>query len=155
MTKRVTKDNNLNQLQEALMSPVIFINVTNSLVTLMDIKPIFLTSEHCRIVTSVGASQKKFDNILALYRGKIALNKLRKQLQREFPSLDTTFIGIYPSLQYPACVYELRTGAAEYVVSNVLPQNRSKIKKLAKYVLGQLLGANPSIGGIGLLVHKR
>ena len=76
------------------------------------------------------------------------------KLCNEYPSLHTSLIGIYPSLEYPACVYELNTNADRYVSANVLPYTGSALISTVKYLIDKFLGANPAVGGLGLTLYK-
>ena len=143
-----------SQLEDVLQSPVIVLELHDRASTLFRTKGILDISEHCCIVADTSTSSRKLGNAKTLYQSFFALKKLRKQLSEEYSLSDTSLIGIYPSLQYPACVYQLHTNADRYISANVLPSNNSAIFSVIKYIIRRLLGANPTIGGLGLIIYK-
>ena len=94
---------------------------------------------------------KSFNN---LYRCTSLLRRIRRRLCIDDPSLKVVLIGVYPSLDYPACVYEMNTSADRYVSSNILPNTGSALTRAIKEFITKLLGANPAVGGLGLLLYK-
>lgn len=111
-------------------------------------------ANNCFVVTTLDNDYGKIGFLMKLHRKKVAFKKLQHQLCRDYPCLKTSLIGIYPSLDYPACIYEMSTNADRYVKNNVLPYDRNPLKRVVKYLLIKLLGINPVVGGIGLSVHK-
>ena len=95
-----------------------------------------------------------FQNMMSLYKNISALKRLQGQLCNENPSLYSSLIGIYPTLDYPACVYELNTNAERYVTENVLPHAGSPLKSAVKRLISKLLGVNPAVGGLGLILYE-
>lgn len=147
-------DQQFYQLREALQIPVVQLDTDNHSATLLDAKNVLNSSAHCCIVVATSISRNKFQNIKNLHRSMTLLKHLQRQLCIEYPILRVRLIGIYPSLDYPACVYELKTDAERYVTRNVLPHGGSPLKSTIKYLISKLLGANPSVGGLGLTLYK-
>jgi hypothetical protein len=148
------KSEELSQLEDVLQTSIVMLALHDHALTLRKMKDILVTSRHCCIVTATSTSSHKLRNIKTLYYSLIALKKLKQQLLHEYPRSHVSLIGIYPSLQYPACVYQLRTNADRYVSANVLPYESSAVAGVIKYVIGRLFGANPAIGGLGLILHR-
>lgn len=143
-----------SQLEDVLQSPIAILQLHDQASTLLETKEILDTCKHCCVVTATSTSSHKLRNIKTLYQSLAALKKLRKQLSQQYPLTDTSLIGIYPSLQYPACVYQLHTNADRYISANVLPNDASAVVSMIKYIIRRLLGVNPAIGGLGLILYR-
>ena len=48
----------------------------------------------------------------------------------------------------------MNTSADRYVSSNILPNTGSALTRAIKEFITKLLGANPAVGGLGLLLYK-
>ena len=143
-----------SQLKDVLQSPIATLQLADHASTLLETKGMLTTSRQCCIVVATSSSTHKLRNIKTLYQSLVVLKKLKQQLSQEYKLSDTRLIGIYPSLKYPACVYQLHTNADRYVSANVLPGDTSAIVGLIKYIISRLLGANPAIGGLGLILYR-
>jgi hypothetical protein len=154
MSKFTAKEE-FSQLEDVLQSPVVTLKLGDPTLTLLETRTILESSKHCCIVAGTSIGSHKLVNLKTLYHNMVTLNKLRRQLHQEYCLSDTSLIGIYPSLQYPACVYQLNTNADRYVSANVLPCDNSAVIGTIKYFIGRLLGVNPAVGGLGLLVHRK
>ena len=141
-------------LKKVLHSHILILEIDEEALTLLKTRRILETSGQCCIVLATCTTSNKLRNINNLYRGAAVLKRLQRQLCSEYPSLQTSLIGIYPSLEYPACVYELNTNADRYVEGNVLPYASSPLISTIKYLISKLLGANPAVGGLGLSLYK-
>jgi hypothetical protein len=155
MSKFSAKETEFSQLEDALQSPIVILHLGDNTLTLAKTRRILKTSKHCSIIADTSTSSQKLTRIKTLYYSLVALKKLRQQLCHEHSLSDMSLIGIYPSLQYPACVYQLHTNADRYISANVLPRDNSAVIGTIKYFIGRLLGANPAVGGLGLLVHRK
>lgn len=155
MSKLNAKKEEFLQLEDALQSPVLTLHLDDQALALQKTRTILKDSKHCCIIIATNIGSGKLRNLKTLYHGMTALNKLKYRLYQEYCLSDTSLIGIYPSLQYPACVYQLKTNADRYVSANVLPCDNSAVIGTIKYFIGRLLGANPAVGGLGLLVHRK
>tara|TARA_R110000823_G_scaffold9570_2_gene33274 strand:+ start:14672 stop:15121 length:450 start_codon:yes stop_codon:yes gene_type:complete len=142
------------QLEDVLQAPIAQLDDYNQAATLQKAKQLLNTSTQSCIVVATSTSNHKLQNIKTLYRSMVALKILQRKLCNEYPSLHTSLIGIYPSLEYPACVYELNTNADRYVSANVLPYTGSALISTVKYLIDKFLGANPAVGGLGLTLYK-
>ncbi|RBW49723.1 hypothetical protein DS878_05105 [Marinobacter sp. F3R11] len=143
-----------SQLEDVLQSPIIILELPDHALTLLETKGALGTHKSCCVISATSTSSHKLHNIKRLYQSLVALKKLQRQLSDELQITDTSLIGIYPSLEYPACVYQLHTNADRYVSANVLPCNGSAIVGIIKHIIRRLLGANPAIGGLGLLLYR-
>jgi hypothetical protein len=152
----MTLKHNSGQLFEVLEVPIIPLELDNLFSSTRQARLILGASGCCcvTVTASVCAQDRKLSGILSFYRRVRALKKFRKQLIEDFPAMSANFIGIYPSIEYPACVYELDTAAAKYVGANILPPDGSALKKQLKYFFEKILGVNPSLGGIGLILSR-
>lgn len=144
----------LSQLRDLLQSPIAHLEPDNQSATLLNARQMLEASAHCCIVVATSTNSNKFKNIKNLYRGMAALKSLQRQLCKEYPPLHASLIGVYPSLESPACVYELNTNADGYIARNVLPYAGSPLVNTLKHLVSKLLGANPAVGGLGLTLYK-
>lgn len=145
---------NLKQLKEMLHCPMVELKCEDSLSTILSAKDILRNSELCCIVTETAKSDKKLVNIKHLYRKRRVLEKVKKQLTQESPETRAVLVGIYPSLEDPTCLYELQTNASIYVNNNILPSNGSSLKRVIKYITEMMLGTNPTVGGLALILRR-
>jgi hypothetical protein len=144
----------LSQLKDVLQSPVVLLELADQPMAMRQARQILENSMHCCIIAPTSQSNQKLRNIINLYQSMAVLKKLQRQFCNEYSLSETSLIGIYPSLEYPACVYQLHTNADHYVSTNVLPYNNSALISTAKYFAQKLLGANPAIGGLGLILYR-
>ncbi len=142
------------QLKDVVQGPILILEVDDQQLALLKTKEILKTYKNCCIVVPTTTTSHKLKNIRNLHRRMGALKRLQRQLCSENPPIQTSLIGIYPSLEYPACVYELNTHADRYVAGNVLPHPGSSLVSMMKYLIAKLLGANPAVGGLGLAVYE-
>ncbi len=154
MLLHMVKDKSFYQLEGVLQTPIVELEHEKHYAELPNVKHLINNSPHCCIVVATSTGSNKLQNLKNLYRCMSLLKRLRRQLCEEYPSLETNLIGIYPSLDYPACVYELNTNAARYVANNVLPYPSSPLISTIKHLISKLLGTNPAVGGLGLTVYK-
>ncbi len=147
-------EEHFRQLEDVLKSPVAACEPRNRAQTLIKARQILDTSAQCCIVVATSISSNPVHNIIDLYRSMSCLKYIQRQLCEEYVPLHTCLIGIYPSLEYPACVYELNTNADRYVINNVFPYASSPLITLLKYVISKFIGSNPSVGGLGLAFYK-
>lgn len=152
---KFSAEKEFSQLEDVLESPTVTLQLDDQALTLAKTRRVLKTSKHCCIIAATSISSHKLRNIKTLYHSLVALKKLRQQLFHEYSLSDTSLIGIYPSLEYPACVYQLHTNADRYISANVLPRDNSAVIGTIKYFIGRLLRANPAVGGLGLLVHRK
>lgn len=153
MSELILGENKHSQLEEVLHSLIMQLDASNQALALLKAKQLLRASgHHCLVVpTSVGGNKLK--NITRLYKSLAVLKDIQRQLLNEDSSLSTSLIGIYPSLEYPACVYELNTNADNYVSGNVLPHAGAPIIGIIKYLMTKLLGVSPAVGALGLVLH--
>src|SRR5690554_5606497 len=154
MSKPVVENTRLSQLNDVLLAPILTLSLNDDSVTQLNAKSLLESDKQCCIVSATSTSNNTLTNIKSLYKSMSALKRLQKIFCYEYPSIHTSLIGIYPSLDYPACVYELNTDAERYVTGNVLPYAGSPFKSTVKYLISKLLGANPAVGGLGLILYK-
>lgn len=154
MQEFIAKEKKHSQLEEVLQSPIVQLDAANQAVILINVKQLLSASAHCCIVIATSTSSNKLKNITTLYKSLAALKNIQRQLCAKDSLLTASLIGIYPSLEYPACVYELNTNADSYVSSNVLPHAGSALINTAKFLISKFLGANPAVGALGLVLHK-
>lgn len=154
MSNHIFEEKNLEQLRDVLNVPIITLELDNPSLTFSQTKSTLSEVNSCFIVASTTDREKKIDKIIIFYRIRNLLKNIEKQIKKEYPFSQISTIGIYPSLQYPACVYELNTAADKYVYSNVLPYEKSVSRRILKYLIEKNLGLPPSIGGFGLLVSR-
>ncbi|MBK1871743.1 hypothetical protein FE848_00755 [Marinobacter sp. 1-3A] len=154
MQNSTVKDGELLQLKEALQSPITPLNDDNGSAALLEAKQLLITSGRCCIVVATSTGSNTLQNITNLYQGMASLKRLKKHFLKERPDTRATLIGIYPSLEYPACVFELNTNADRYVAGNVLPHTGSLLETAVKSMISRLLGVSPAVGGIGLAVYR-
>lgn len=145
---------NPEQLCEMLQSPVIELNCKGPALNLATILDTLNNSKHCCIIVKTDISNIKIGKIRTLYNATVLLNKIQKRLHQEDPELSTSLIGIYPSISRPSCVYELHSNAGTYVKNNILPPSDSGLKGTIKCITDKILGVNPSVGGLGLIIQK-
>jgi|GEM_PF-2754975 len=143
-----------SQLKDVLQSPIAHLDLNNPAATLLKARQMLDTSAHCCIVVATSTSSHKYQNIKNLYRSMTILKGLHQRLSKEHSSLHASLIGVYPSLEYPACVYEINTYADQYVTKNVLPYAGFSLVNTIKYLVGKLIGANPAVGGLGLSLYS-
>lgn len=155
MSQFITKKEKLSQLEDALQSPTIALELDDPASTKSKVRELLKTSKHCCIIVATSESNNKLRNIKTLYYSLIMLRKLRKKFDNEYSLSSTSLLGIYPSLQYPVCIYELHTNADRYISANVLPHDTSALMGTIKYLTKRLLGASPSIGGLGLILYRK
>lgn len=146
-------ENKHSQLEEVLHSPIMQLDAGNQALALIKAKQLLSTSAHCCLVIPAGTGSNKLKNLTTLYKSLIALKGIQRRLLNEDSPLSTSLIGIYPSLEYPACVYELDTNADNYVSGNVLPRAGSAIIGTIKYLMTRVLGVSPAVGALGLILH--
>jgi len=154
MPEFTAKEEQFSQLKDVLQSPVVMLQFADSASTMLKARQLLKTSERCCIIANTSTSNQKLKNIKTLYHSLATLKKLQRQFSHEYPLATANLIGIYPSLDYPACVYELHTSADHYVSGNILPYDQSNLTRMIRYVIGKLLGANPAVGGLGLVLSK-
>ncbi len=154
MPKYTETKKEFEQLQEVLQNPIIELQLDNPLLTIFKTRTLIKAKKNCCIVSKPSKSHQKIYNIITLHRSMAMLKKIRRQIIDEYPLSNGSLIGIYPSIQYPACVYELHTSADSYVTENVLPYDGSILIAMIKYLIGKVLGVNPSVGGLGLLLYR-
>ncbi len=154
MPEFTAKEEQFSQLEDVLQSPVVMLQPTDSASTMLKARQLLKGSERCCIIANTSTSNQTLKNIKMLYHSLATLKKLQQQFCHEYPLATTSLIGIYPSLGYPACVYELHTSADQYVSANILPYDQSKLIRMIRYVIGKFLGANPAIGGLGLVLNR-
>ncbi|MDO6442522.1 hypothetical protein [Marinobacter sp. 2_MG-2023] len=143
------------QLRDVLNIPIIIISLDDSsLSTILDNPSFFNKKEFCIIVSINKINKKKIYKAINLYRTKKLLKNITKKLKNEKNLSVKSIIGIYPSLEYPACVYELHTFAERYVYKNILPHKNSFSKKLIGYLIRKILGFPASIGALGLIINR-
>jgi len=154
MHLRLPNEKRLCQLEDVLQLRVVQVDPEKCSVVFSDAKHLLDNSDHFCVVVATSNNSSKLRNLRDLFRCMSQLKRLQRKLSKEYPFLDTSLIGIYPSLEYPACVYELNTKAARYVTENVLPHSDKLLVMIIKYLASKLLRANPTIGGLGLTVYK-
>ncbi|MBQ0831321.1 hypothetical protein [Marinobacter sp.] len=154
MQKFTARDEQLLQLKETLQNPITLLNDNNYSATLLEASQLLVTSARCCIVVATNTGSDTLQSITNLYKGMAALKRLKKYFLKEHPGTGATLIGIYPSLEYPACVYELNTSADRYVAGNVLPYTGSPLAKAIKHLIRRLLGVSPAVGGLGLALYR-
>jgi hypothetical protein len=144
----------LIQLEEVVNGPIAQLDTGNQAATRLKVTEFLSESAHCCVVVPANAGNNKLKNIITLYKGMIALKNIQRQLCKQHSLVTACLIGIYPSLEYPACVFELHTNAENYVSGNVLPHTGSALIGTIKYLIGKLLGANPAVGALGLILYR-
>lgn len=63
-------------------------------------------------------------------------------------------VAIYPDLNNPRVIYELKSPAELYVEENVLPPFGEGVKGRVKQLLRVITGFNPSISAVGLVIRN-
>lgn len=154
MPKFTAKEEQFSQLEDVLQSSVVMLELNDLASTIFNARQLLQADKRCCIIANTSASDQNLKNIQALYRCLAMLKKLQQQFGAEYPLINANLIGIYPSLDYPACVYELHTSADHYVSVNILPYDQSSLTRMIRYVIGKLLGANPAAGGLGLVLNR-
>jgi len=154
MTRSSATKHQFLQLEAVLESPIIMLEHNDQALIILKAKQLLKTSRHCSIVAATSTSNQTLRNIITLYRSFAILKKLKRQLCSDSSVENTSLIGIYPSLEYPACVYELRTNADRYVSANVLPYASSTYMMVIRYLFRKIIGVNPDVGGLGLILSK-
>lgn len=145
---------NLKQLQEILQSPLIELQNKDPRSTMLYAKGFLNSSKYCCIITETATYNKKTLNIKSLYQKKRVLEKMKRKLCQDHPQVSASLVGIYPSLQDPICVYDLRSNAATYVSDNILPSGNSWLKKTARHITRTVLGVDPTVGGLALILRR-
>lgn len=154
MQNSTARESLLPQLEEALQSPIILYSDNRDSSMLLESNQLLTTSARCCVVIATSSGPDALQNIANLYQSMTSLKHLKQYFLKEHPGTRATLIGIYPSLEYPACVYELNTSASRYVTGNILPYNGSLFTKVIKYLVSRILGVSPTVGGLGLALHK-
>tara|TARA_R110001592_G_scaffold148669_3_gene373820 strand:+ start:237 stop:704 length:468 start_codon:yes stop_codon:yes gene_type:complete len=154
MPELTDKEEQFSQLEDVLQSPVVMLQLADSESTILKARQLLKTSERCCIIANTSTSNQKLKTIKTLYHSMAALKKIQQEFSHEDPLTNANLVGIYPSLDYPACVYELHTSADLYVSANILPYDQSNLARMIRYVVAKLLGANPAIGGLGLILSR-
>ncbi|WP_309043348.1 hypothetical protein [Marinobacter sediminicola] len=154
MPDHTAKEEQFSQLEDVLQSPVVMLQLADSAATTLKVRQLLQASKRCCIITNTSTSNRKLKNIKTLYHSLATLNKLQQDFSHEDPLTNANLVGIYPSLDYPACVYELNTSADLYVSANILPYDHSNLARMIRNVVAKLLGANPAIGGLGLILSR-
>ncbi len=149
-----TMNDHLPQLAAVLEVSIIQIDQNNPDDVFSDAKQLLSQNSECCIVVPTTKQSNKLKSFNNLYRCTSLLRRIRRRLCIDDPSLKVVLIGVYPSLDYPACVYEMNTSADRYVSSNILPNTGSALTRAIKEFITKLLGANPAVGGLGLLLYK-
>jgi|SRR5690554_3798260 len=144
----------LPQLKEVLQSPVILFSDNSGSSILLEANQRLRTSACCCIVIATSTNSGTLKNVANLHKSLTSLKRLKRHFLKEYPRTHATLIGIYPSLEYPACVYELNTYASRYVTGNVLPRSGSPFARVIKHMIKRVLGVSPAVGGLGLLLYK-
>lgn len=147
-------ESQFHQLEDVLQIPVVQLHAGEYSKTLFSARELLANSSHCCIAIAATHSSKKLQNLKDLYSCISLLSRLQRQLCIDYLSLDSSIIGVYPSLEYPACVYEISTAADTYVSGNVLPRNGSALLIAVKQLISKFLGVNPAVGGLGLILYK-
>lgn len=146
--------NDLTQLTAVLQIPICEIDAINHADLFRDAKQLLRNSQHYCFVVSTNSGSNKLRNIRNLNKSTSMLKRLEMELCKDDPSIEASRIGIYPSLSYPACVYELGTTADCYVSDNVLPCTGRGLLRTIKRLISSLVGANTAVGGMGLILYK-
>ncbi|MBY6070311.1 hypothetical protein KUV35_03320 [Marinobacter salsuginis] len=147
-------ESQLHQLEDVLQIPVVQLRSGDYSKMLFSARELLAHSSHCCIVMAANHSSKKLQRLKDLYSCISLMNRLQRQLRKDYLSLNTSIIGVYPSLAYPVCVYEISTVADSYVSGNVLPREGSALFIAVKQLISKLLGVNPAVGGLGLILYK-
>lgn len=154
MSEIAVKKHQLIQLEAVLESPILMLEPGDQELVILQAKRLLNSSGRCCVITATSTSDQTLKNIIAQYRALATLKKLKRQLCSESSLEGISFIGIYPSLEYPACVYELETSANRYVSANVLPYTRSIFLGVIRKLLSRILGFDPYIGASGLILYR-
>jgi hypothetical protein len=154
MSVLVAKKEQFSQLEEVLAIPIVALELSNFALTMRNARHQLNTTDQCCIIAAASKGNQKLEKVRTLRNSLVMLKRLQQQIRIEYPLANANLIGIYPSLEYPICVYELNTNADRYVASNVLPSDRFALIRIIKYIIGKFIGTNPNVGGLGLIIHK-
>tara|TARA_R110000823_G_scaffold24467_6_gene72735 strand:- start:3420 stop:4007 length:588 start_codon:yes stop_codon:yes gene_type:complete len=154
MFKPTTKENQLSQLRDVLQSPVVLLDLDDQSSTTHAVQQILKSFTCCSVIVATSTSSQTIKNIRTLYRSMTALKIIKRQFSYDYPQSTTNLIAIYPSIEYPACVYELHTNAGRYISDKVLPYEHSIFKWVIKNLIETLTSVPPAVGGIGLMIHR-
>lgn len=145
----------LSQLKDVLHSPIILLKPDNQRVIQQEVSQLLSVSGRCCIITNTSTKKNKFEKLRALYKSLAELKDLQRQIFDKDPLIKSSLIGIYPSLEYPACVYELDTNADRYVSDKVLPHAGLSLPGTIKLLIHKFLGINPAVGALGLALYRK
>lgn len=142
-------------LANILQSPVIELQISDPFKAEVIAKNKLERVGHCSIVVSRYGKSNRLPEILLLRKKAKLLKKLDKALSQEDSRVTTAFMGVYPSLDQPICVYELDTIADSYITKNILPVDHQWVRRVAKYLVGRFIGINPATEGIALILFRK
>lgn len=154
MPKSSPEKPQLTQIGDILQSPIVLLDLVGQSTTTLAVHEILKSSTCCSVIAASSTSDKTVKNIKTLYRSMKLLKKIKKQLSYDYPYSSINLIAIYPSLEYPACVYELHTNADHYISNKVLPYEHSILKWVIKNFIEKLTSVPHAVGGIGLMIHR-
>lgn len=143
-----------SRLGDLLQSSMVILKTDDKSLTIREAEYCLDTYKSCCIVGATSKSKNRINNITNLYFSMITLKRIRRQLHYKYSLSNASLIGIYPSLEYPACAYELNTNADHYVSSNILPKDNFIFLKIIKFFIRKLFNIDPTIGGIGLYLTR-